>query len=109
MSIVIIGGHDRMVCVYKNICKEFNCKAKVFTQMPSDLRTMIGTPNLMVLFTNTVSHKMVQGALKAAEKNNVKIVRSHSSSCALRNILSNHCPMGDCENQNCPYCKTCNN
>ena len=33
MSIVIVGGHDRMVCQYKKICKKYNCKAKVFTQM----------------------------------------------------------------------------
>lgn len=23
MSIVIVGGHDRMVCQYKKICKQF--------------------------------------------------------------------------------------
>lgn len=28
MSVVIIGGHDRMVCQYKKVCKSFNCKAK---------------------------------------------------------------------------------
>ena len=33
MSVVIIGGHDRMVCQYKKVCKQFNCKAKIFTQM----------------------------------------------------------------------------
>ena len=25
MSVVIIGGHDRMVCQYKKICKEHKC------------------------------------------------------------------------------------
>ena len=24
MSVVIIGGHDRMVCQYKKVCKSFN-------------------------------------------------------------------------------------
>ena len=37
MSVVIIGGHDRMVCQYKKICKQFNCKAKVFTQMSASV------------------------------------------------------------------------
>lgn len=32
MSVVIVGGHDRMVSQYKKICKDFKCKAKVFTQ-----------------------------------------------------------------------------
>lgn len=57
MSIVIIGGHDRMVRQYETICKKHNCKAKIFTQMPSCLNKKIGTPDLVVLFTNTVSHK----------------------------------------------------
>ena len=35
MSVVIIGGHDRMVCKYKEICKNYKCKAKIFTQMPA--------------------------------------------------------------------------
>ena len=38
MSIVIVGGHDRMVHQYKKICKEYKCKAKVFTQMSGNLR-----------------------------------------------------------------------
>ena len=28
MSVVIVGGHDRMVSQYKKICKDFKCKAK---------------------------------------------------------------------------------
>ena len=44
MSIVIIGGHDRMVSQYKKICKSHKCKAKVFTQMPADLARQIGCP-----------------------------------------------------------------
>lgn len=62
MSVVIVGGHDRMVCQYKKICKEHNCKAKVFTQMPAKLGNQIGSPDLIILFTNTVSHKMVRCA-----------------------------------------------
>ena len=41
MSIVIIGGHDRMVRQYETICKKHNCKAKIFTQMPSCLNKKI--------------------------------------------------------------------
>ena len=53
MSIVIIGGHDRMVCQYKKVCQKYQCKAKVFTQMSGNLSKKIGTPDLVVLFTNT--------------------------------------------------------
>lgn len=88
MSIVIIGGNDRMVSKYTQLCKAKNCKAKVFTQPDGNLRSKIGTPDLMVLFTNTVCHKMVLTALKQAEKHGIKVMRSHSSSAsALKNIL----------------------
>ena len=30
MSIVIIGGNERMVCQYTDICKDYGYKAKVF-------------------------------------------------------------------------------
>ena len=56
MSVVIVGGHDRMVAQYKKICKSYNCKAKVFTQMAAGMDKQIGQPDLLVLFTNTVSH-----------------------------------------------------
>ena len=48
MSVVIIGGHDRMVCQYKKICKSHKCKAKVFTQMSADLDKQIGDPDLCI-------------------------------------------------------------
>ena len=100
MNVVIIGGHDRMSCTYKDICKQYCCKAKVFTQMPNNMKQMIGNPDLMVLFTNTVSHQMVNNALKSGKKSGAKVVRSHSSSaCALKTILENHCP-----HQTCPFC-----
>ena len=89
MSVVIVGGNDCMVCRYKRICKEFDYKAKVFTQVPSDFKSKIGSPDLVVLFTITVSHSMVRCALKEAQRKNVDIVRSHtSSSSALKTILA---------------------
>ena len=101
MSVVIIGGHDRMVCQYKRICKRYQCKAKVFTQMAGNLRDQIGSPDLIVLFTNTVSHKMVRCAVTEAEKSNANVVRCHTSSKnALEEILQNVC-------EGCPNCKNC--
>lgn len=92
MSVVIVGGHDRMVRQYMDICKNYKCKAKVFTQMPSNFRSQIGKADLLVLFTSTVSHIMAAGAIQEAAKNNIIIARSHSSSsCALKKILDSYC------------------
>lgn len=88
MSIVIVGGHDRMVCRYKKICNAFNCKVKIFTQMRADLNKQIGCPDLLVLFTNTVSHKMVKCALDEIDHEKTDVVRCHTSSgSALTGIL----------------------
>lgn len=92
MSVVIVGGHDRMVCQYKKICKDHKCKAKIFTQMPAKLCDQIGSPDLLIVFTNTVSHKMAKCAVTEAEKKNAEIIRCHTSSgSALNEILKNVC------------------
>lgn len=92
MSVVIIGGHDRMVGQYKRICKNYKCKAKVFTQMPADMNKQIGCPDILVLFTNTVSHKMIRCALGGVDSARTDIVRCHNSSgTALGEILEERC------------------
>lgn len=88
MSVVIVGGHDRMVCQYQKICKQYRCRAKVFTQMSASLDKQMGSPDLFILFTNTVSHKMVKAAVDEAKRKNIHVVRCHTSSrTALENIL----------------------
>ena len=93
MSIVIVGGNDKMVYQYKNLCKEHNCRIKVFTQMTGTFRNKIGSPDLMVLFTNTISHKMVRSALCETKGTRTVIERCHTSSLtALKGILDTHAP-----------------
>ena len=88
MSVVIVGGHDRMVCRYQKICRNYRCKAKIFTQMSANMDKQIGTPDLFILFTNTVSHKMVKPAVDEAKRKKIHVVRSHTSSgAALESIL----------------------
>lgn len=92
MSVVIVGGNDCMVKRYKTVCDAYGCTAKVFTQMSNTLRKQIGTPDLLIVFTGTVSHKMVHCALTEAERGGTQIARCHSSSMsALKNILGEYC------------------
>ena len=69
MSVVIIGGNERMVCQYTDICRDFGCKAKVFAKENGPMKKKIGCPDLLILFTNTVSHKMVISASQEAKRN----------------------------------------
>lgn len=89
MSVVIVGGNKCMVRRYTDLCREYNCKAKVYPKMTNGLKE-VGSPDLMILFTGTVSHKMVKCALSEIGVG-TKIARSHTSSVsALRNILDAH-------------------
>lgn len=91
MSVVIIGGNECMERQYKDLCEEYSCRAKVFTKMSGGLRNKIGSPDLLVLFTSTMSHKMLHCALSETRGDNTVIARSHSSSmAALKNILETH-------------------
>ena len=91
MSVVIVGGHDRMVRQYKEICEDHQWKAKVFTQMPADLSSKLGTPDLMVVFTNTCSHKMVNLVNQKSEKHGIPVARIHNASVnALKTVLEQY-------------------
>lgn len=91
MSVVIIGGHDRMVRQYKDICKSYKCKAKVFTQMCTGLNKQIGCPDILIMFTSTVSHKMIRCVQDAIDESKTDVIRCHtSSSTALSEILAKH-------------------
>ena len=79
-----------MVRQYKDLCREYSCKAKVYPKMSGGLKD-IGSPDLMVLFTNTISHKMVRCVLNGTRRQATKIARSHTSSmAALKSILEEH-------------------
>ncbi len=84
--------------LYQDTCLEHGYKrAKVFTKTNGEMRKQLGAADLYILFTGTVSHKMVITALGEAKRHNARVERCHSSSlCALRAILKNHCPKG-CE------------
>ena len=88
MSVVIVGGNECMAGQYESICREHGCKAKVYTKQSGSLKKKVGTPDLLILFISTVSHKMVEMALREAKRCNTPVARCHSSSAsALKGLL----------------------
>ena len=60
-------------------------------------RNKLGSPDLTIFFTNTMSHKMVQGALSELKGRGTIIERCHTSSLsALRGILDKYAVQGAC-------------
>ena len=95
MSVVIVGGNECMVCKYQETCKKHGCSAIVYVKEKGGFSKRMGVPDLMILFTNTVSHKMVTSAVNEAKKNKIPIARSHSSSIsALNDVLARYCAAG---------------
>jgi len=91
MSVVIVGGNDRMAGRYKDICAAKGCKSKVFTQMPADFENKIGSPDLVIVFTGTCSHKMLGCVKKHTEKSGTPVRHLHSSGVsALKDLLSEY-------------------
>ena len=92
MSVVIIGGNSRMERIYLDACKAHGAEGKVFIHSKRGVKGQMGTPDLLILFTSTVSHGMVASAVKEAARCNAIVERSHSSSIsALNSILKTHC------------------
>ncbi len=92
MSVVIIGGNERMERTYKDVCTAFGCKSKVLTKESGAIKKKIGQPDLMVVFTGTVSHKMLLSASQEAKKHSTCIEHLRSGSVsALEYVLKKHC------------------
>lgn len=100
MSIVILGGNNCMERQYKQLCRSYDCEAKVFIRADGGLKRRLGDPDLVIFFTRTMSHKMVAGALCELKGRKAAIERCHSSSIsALKGILDKYMPEG-------PLCPT---
>lgn len=80
MSILIVGGHDKMVAAYRQLCERRGHRAKIFTQLPPQFEKAMGSPDRIVLFTEKVSHKMANVVVQKAKRNSIPIYRSHSCS-----------------------------
>lgn len=91
MSVVIVGGNERMVCQYMDICKNHGCKAKVYVKENGSLKKKLGTPDYLLLFTSTVSHKDAE-RFQGSEKEIT--FRSRMCRAAVPRLL--HSVLADC-------------
>ena len=91
MSVVIVGGNECMERRYKALCAAYSCEAKVFTKPRGGLRDKLGSPDLMIFFTDTMSHKMLRGAMSELKGQGAAVEHCRSSSLsALRSVLEKY-------------------
>ena len=91
MSVVIVGGNECMERRYKELCESYRCQARIFTKPRGGLKNKLGSPDLMIFFTSTMSHKMLVGAMSELGGGNTIIEHCKSASLsALRSVLEKH-------------------
>ncbi len=106
MSLLVIGGHERMERDYYKLAKSRGYKTKVYTTMSSKVKNSIGSPDAIVIFTSTVSHKMTKTVESQAKKRSIPIIRHKNSS----KVAFNQCleKLESCLG-NCSECCKCKN
>lgn len=80
MSIVLLGGHDRMKGDYEKMAKQLGHKVKVFTQMKPKIEKNIGNPDCIIMFTDVICHKIVNAGIRISKSKNIPLIRCHNSS-----------------------------
>ena len=59
--------------------KRIAAKQRCLQKKAGNLGNQIGSPDAIIIFTNTVSHQMVKFAVTEAEKANADVIRCHTS------------------------------
>ncbi len=88
MCIAVIGGMDRLERDYITEAEKLGVRLKVYTKPASDIISRIKNVDGVVIFTNKVSHRARNEALKVAKSRNIPVYMSHSCGvCTLKNCL----------------------
>ncbi|WP_461209152.1 DUF2325 domain-containing protein [Desulfocurvus sp. DL9XJH121] len=78
MCAAVIGGMDRLKRDYINAAKKQGIRLKVLTGKENRIGEKLGSADLLILFTNQLSHSARREALVHARKNNIQVELSHS-------------------------------
>lgn len=90
MSIVLVGGMERLEKHYLGEAEKFGIKLTVFNQDKTGLAASIRNKDAVVLFTNKVSHRCRQKVMTLARSNDIPVFMFHSCGlCTLRECF--HC------------------
>ncbi len=89
MSVALIGGMDRLKRNYINEAQRFGIKLKVFNKLKTELSSKVRNVDVVVIFTNKVSHKAKREVMNMAKTKNIPVLMYHSSGiCTLRECLN---------------------
>lgn len=88
MSVLLLGGMDRLEKHYLNEANQKGINLKVFTKPTKDIIRKIGKVDAIVIFTDKVSHTVKNEIIKFARSKGIPFFMYHSCGlCTLRKCL----------------------
>lgn len=88
MSIVLVGGMDRLGEQYQQEARKQGMALKIFSQAGQQMGSKIKYADAVVIFTNKVSHHARNEAMLAAKKHGIPVFMHHTCGvCTLRECL----------------------
>lgn len=88
MSIVLVGGMDRLGEKYQKEARRHGQDLQIFSQDEQTMCSKIRNADAVVIFTNMVSHRARHKAVNTARKEGIPVFMHHSCGvCSLRECL----------------------
>jgi len=88
MCIALVGGMDRLDKHYMETAKRAGVSLQIFTRSQTNIAAKLKKADVMVIFTNKVSHRVKSEAMNAAKAHGIPVIMHHSCGvCTLRNCL----------------------
>jgi len=88
MCIALIGGMDRLDKHYKEVAELAGLSLQIFSRSQTNIAAKLKKADLMVIFTNKVSHRVKTEAMQAAKSCGIPVIMRHTCGvCTLRECL----------------------
>ena len=88
MSIILVGGMDRLGEKYQQEARRTGIKLFIFSQAGHNMGCKIKGADAVVIFTNKVSHHARNEAVTAAKRHGIPVFMHHACGvCTLRECL----------------------
>lgn len=85
MSAALIGGMYRLGPQYTKAARRSGVRLKIFNEPEKNLRGQLGNVDLLIVFTNKCSHRILTEALAQARAAEIPVIRSHS--CGVTSLM----------------------
>lgn len=89
MCVAVIGGMDRLERHYREEAGRAGVELKIFTRSENGIGSKLRNVDAMVIFTNKVSHRVKNEAMREAKAQGIRVLLQHSCGlCTLRECIS---------------------